>query len=100
MSMTDSIRPSEAELSGLERVQIHAGPDFIQAQQAAWDEAERKRDRPVMTAWFDRDAEACFPNPVCTGDEGPGWLYYARSSGADLAVCVDDDRYVFLFKGD
>jgi len=100
MTTSDSIRPSEAELAGLERIQIYAGLDFIQAQQLAWDEAESKRQQPVMTAWFDRDARTCFPNPVCTGDDGPGWLFYARAAGADLAVCVDDDRYVFLFKGE
>lgn len=97
--MSFAMIPREGSMfSGFEKVEICGARDFIQAQQEAWDEAERKRNQPVMMAWWDREADTCFPSPICGGEHGEALTGYARAKGSDLVVSFNDEKFVFLFR--
>jgi hypothetical protein len=64
----------------------------------ATQKAQEIHPEVMLLAWFDcRTGEFSPPIPCCR-DEVPGWLAYALSRGADLAVSLNHEEYVFIFK--
>ena len=73
---------------------------FEQAQRAAYSHAKSYSDDPLLLSWFDRKHGAYSPSIVECCDRGqPSWLSYARSRGGKLTIDINDEDYIFVFKG-
>jgi hypothetical protein len=78
-------------------VELEAGSGFAEARERALAVARERMGDPMLVAWYDREARRFSPPVTCCGDDEPAWLIYARSRGANLAVSVNRESYVFLF---
>jgi hypothetical protein len=74
--------------------------DFDLAEALAWTVARRLKKDPMLLAWYDRAAGRFSPPVTCCGEDRPAWVVYAQSRGADLAVSVNREDFVFLFWGE
>jgi len=73
---------------------------FDEARRAAFERAHTYSSDPMLLSWFDRKAGTYFPSVVeCCSRGEPSWLTYAHSRGGDLAVDINDEEYIFVFKG-
>jgi hypothetical protein len=76
--------------------------DFDRAKRAADALARALLDECVCMSWYDRllDREAPAHVGECHGDscDVPGYVDYARSRGAELAVDVGGGDYVFCYR--
>jgi hypothetical protein len=71
-------------------------PDFEAARKAADEIAGQRMREPMLVAWYDGLAGIGHPDVhECT--DKPGWLAYAESRGGDLAIDVNDGRYVMVY---
>lgn len=70
---------------------------FADAKERALAVARERMGDPMLVAWYDRGTGRFSPPVTCCGDDEPAWLIYARSRGANLAVSVNRESYVFLF---
>ena len=51
----------------------------------------------MLLAWYDGINNAGYPEvQECTGNR-PGWLAYAESHGANLAVNINGGEFIFVF---
>ena len=51
----------------------------------------------MLLAWYDGKNNAGYPEvQECTGNK-PGWLAYAESHGANLAVNINGGEFIFVF---
>ncbi|HQS58762.1 MAG: hypothetical protein B7Y56_10720 [Gallionellales bacterium 35-53-114] len=51
----------------------------------------------MLLAWYDGKNDVGYPEvQECTGDV-PGWLAYAESHGANMAVNINSGEFVFVF---
>ena len=51
----------------------------------------------MLLAWYDGKNNAGYPEvQECTGNK-PGWLAYALSHGANLAVNINGGEFIFVF---
>jgi hypothetical protein len=84
-------------------IHLHLGKKeltFDEARRAAFERAHTYSSDPMLLSWFDRKAGTYFPSVVeCCSRGEPSWLTYAHSRGGDLAVDINDEEYVFVFKG-
>jgi alpha-glucuronidase len=99
MAEQECVIPTKEMLDDFETVELAHDGDFATAQRMAWSEAEQRRQNPMMLAWWDGKARQYSPDTSCAGYEQPAWMKYARANGSDLAVTVNDNEYVFLFRG-
>ncbi len=53
---------------------------------------------PELLSWYDGKRQVYAPNDECCVEGEPNWLAYALAKGADLAIDVNDEEYVFLFR--
>ena len=75
-----------------------AGLPRAEATRLATQKAHEIHPEVMLLAWFDRRTGEFSPPIPCCRDEVPGWLAYALSRGADLAVSLNHEEYVFIFK--
>ena len=73
--------------------------DFPQAQKLAYLRAREICAEPMLLAWFDRKRGRFSPNITCCREDKPSWLTYAESRGGDMVISINDEEYVFVFKG-
>ena len=73
--------------------------DFSQAQALARRRAKEVCAEPMLLAWFDQTRGAFSPNVTCCGEDKPTWLIYAESRGGDIVISINDEKYVFVFRG-
>lgn len=78
-------------------VEIDGEALFADAKERALAVARERMGDPMLVAWYDRGTGRFSPPVTCCGDDEPAWLIYARSRGANLAVSVNRESYVFLF---
>lgn len=71
---------------------------FEAAKNLAWREAHEVADDPMLLAWFDRKTGRYSPDVVCCSYDKPGWLVYAESRGGTIAVDINDEDYVFVYR--
>ena len=73
--------------------------DLMSAKAIADRKAKELSSDPTLLAWFDRKNGKFSPYVICCGTEKPTWLVYAESRGADIAVDINNEDYVFVYKG-
>ncbi len=82
------------------RVMLDDNPlDFSGARTIADRKAKELSSDPMLLAWFDRSSGRFSPDVTCCGDDKPTWLVYAESRGADIEVDINNEDYVFVYKG-
>ena len=98
--MTSCETPSKEMLPcGVHLLIDSPGLDFHTARRAAYDAASSCTRDPMLVSWYDKKARSYSPGDVnCCRDGKPSWLSYAESRGADFAVDVNDEDFVFLFR--
>jgi hypothetical protein len=81
-------------------VEIRRGdvPDFLKAKSLADEKAREMFSEPMLLAWFDRRSGKFAPEQICCGDYKPTWLVYAESRGGNLAVDINDEDFVFVYR--
>lgn len=73
--------------------------DFSSARVLADGKARELSSDPMLLAWFDKTSGRFSPDVICCGDNKPTWLIYAESRGADIEVDINNEDYVFVYKG-
>ncbi|MCL4503340.1 MAG: AF1514 family protein [Deltaproteobacteria bacterium] len=73
--------------------------DFPQAEKLARQKAKEVCDEPMLLAWFDRVKGVFSPNITCCREDKPSWLTYAESRGGNIVISINDEDYVFVFRG-
>ncbi|HAA03643.1 MAG TPA: hypothetical protein DCZ69_02755 [Syntrophobacteraceae bacterium] len=53
----------------------------------------------MLLAWFDRKTGQVSPRVECCRGDKPGWLVYAESRGGDIVIDINDEEYVFVYRG-
>lgn len=72
---------------------------FERARDAAYKRAYTYSSDPMLLSWFDRKSGTYFPSAVeCCGRGEPSWLTYAHARGGDLAIDINDEDYIFVFR--
>jgi Domain of unknown function (DUF5619) len=74
-----------------------AGASLQESMDMAREIAGEKLLDPVLISWYDRKANKWSPHVECCDKDEPVWLVYAKSRGADLAVSVNQEEFVFMF---
>lgn len=80
-------------------MQVTGPLDFRQAQALAQERARIVCAEPMLLAWFDRARGAFSPNITCCREDRPSWLTYAESRGGDIVISINNEDYVFVFRG-
>lgn len=97
--MQDCQIPTLSMLPNPIRIQIgDMGCDFECVKQKAISRAMSYGGSPELLSWYDRKRKAHFPDDECCVEGEPNWLAYALAKNADLAVDVNDEEYVFIFR--
>lgn len=74
--------------------------DFRGARSLADGKAGERSSDPMLLAWFDRKSGRYSPGDVvCCDRDKPTWLAYAQSHGADIFVDINNEDFVFAYKG-
>ena len=83
-------------------VHLHIGTKeltFEEAKHVAFERALTYSSTPMLLSWFDGKSGTYSPTAVeCCGRGEPSWLTYAHSRGGDLAIDINDEDFVFVFK--
>lgn len=54
---------------------------------------------PVLLAWYEGKTGKSVPANICVRENKPAWIVFAESRGADIVIDVNDETYIFMFKG-
>jgi len=73
--------------------------DFYRARALAEEQVRKLTIDPMLLAWFDKKEARFSPDVTCCGTEKPTWLVYAESRGGDISVDINDEEYVFVYRG-
>jgi len=74
--------------------------DFLHAKRAAEDLAKSYYSDPMLLSWFSRACGCYSPHETECCEEGrPSWVSYAESRGGNLTIDVNNEDYVFIFRG-
>jgi hypothetical protein len=73
--------------------------DFNKALVIAKKEAEGYRVDAMLLSWYDKKRDFYSPQVECCGEDEPSWVVYAKSRGGDLTIDINDEEYVFIFRG-
>jgi len=102
MEMVSCEIPEEHMLPNPVHIKIKK-PDlhFDEAQGIAKDRAEAHYSGAMLLSWYDRKKGSCSPRNVegCS-EEKPGWVEYAESRGGNLTIDINNEEYVFVFRGE
>ncbi len=74
------------------------GCDFECAKQKALSKAMAFSGSPELLGWYDGNRRVYDPDDECCVEGEPNWLAYALAKDADLAIDVNDEQYVFVFR--
>jgi hypothetical protein len=73
---------------------------FEEARKVAYERARTYGSEPMLLSWFERKSGTYFPSIVECCERGqPSWVAYARSRGGDLTIDINDEDYIFIFRG-
>ena len=77
-----------------------AGLDFYRAEQFAKTQAKSYASDAMLLSWYDRKNGRYSPHDVeCCVEGKPSWFTYAKSRGGNLTIDINDEEYVFVFRG-
>jgi hypothetical protein len=71
--------------------------DFVKAKDIAKEKAKEIAPDPMLLSWYCGKTGTYFPKLECGTWEKPGWIIFAESRGADIAVNINDGEYIFLY---
>jgi len=80
------------------RTEDKSGLTFYDAKAIADQRAKALTTDPVLLSWFDKKSSRFSPDVICCGTEKPTWLVYAESRGGRIAVDINDEDYVFVYR--
>ena len=72
--------------------------DFECVKRKAVSKAMAFAGSPELLSWYDRRRQVYYPNDECCVEGEPNWLAYALAKSADLAIDVNDEEFVFVFR--
>lgn len=75
------------------------GLDFARAKAVADEEAGRRTGAPMLLAWYEGGTGRFSPQVTCCGEDKPAWLIYAESRGGNIVIDINDEAYVFVYRG-
>ncbi len=72
---------------------------FEEIRKEALKKAQDISPDPILLAWYDGKTGKSVPANICTREDKPAWIVFAESRGADIVIDVNDETYIFMFKG-
>jgi hypothetical protein len=72
--------------------------DFDCIKQRAVSKAMAFASSPELLRWYDAKRQVYAPNDKCCVEGEPNWLASALAKDADLAIDVNGEQYVFVFR--
>jgi hypothetical protein len=72
--------------------------DFKTAKEIADQKARELCSDPMLPAWYQGKTGDFVPKTECGVGDKPAWLIYAESRGGDIAIDINDEEYIFIFK--
>lgn len=79
-------------------VQLGSAPEFLEAKSIADEKARERLSEPMLLAWFDKKAGKFAPEQICCDRDKPTWLVYAESCGGNVAVDINNEAFVFVYR--
>lgn len=77
-----------------------SGLDFAKAETMAKDQARSYFNQAMLLSWYDKEANRYSPHEVeCCIEGKPSWVTYAKSRGGNLTIDINNEDYVFIFRG-
>ena len=52
---------------------------------------------PMLLSWYCGNTGEYYPKAECGRTDKPFWITFAESSGADIAININDGEYIFLY---
>lgn len=77
-----------------------SGLDFAKAERIAKDQAKSYYSDAMLLSWFNKKKGRYSPHDVeCCVEGKPSWVSYAKSRGGNLTIDINNEEYVFVFRG-
>jgi hypothetical protein len=73
-------------------------PDLTAAKRIADQKASELASEPMLLAWYEAKSGRFSPGVECCSETKPGWLVYAESRGGNIAIDINDQEYVFIYR--
>ena len=75
--------------------------DFAKAEMNAKKQAKSHYSDAMLLSWYDKNKERYSPYGIeCCSDGNPSWVTYAKSRGSNIAIDINNEEYVFIFRGE
>ena len=97
MDSNPDLAPTRAMLENMRTETVDGDEGFEVARQRAQEVAGKRMGDPMLLAFWDGSRRYASPADTCGLHGEPGWVLYAKSRGADLAVHSPELEFVFLF---
>lgn len=72
--------------------------DLAAARRIADQKASELASEPMLLAWYETKSGRFSPDVECCSETKPGWLVYAESRGGYIAIDINDQEYVFIYR--
>ncbi|MBW1781525.1 MAG: AF1514 family protein [Deltaproteobacteria bacterium] len=72
--------------------------DLTAARRIADQKAFELASEPMLLAWYEAQSGRFSPDVECCSETKPGWIVYAESRGGNIAIDINDQQYVFIYK--
>ncbi len=82
-------------------VSIHLDDEIVDLKSAkliADQKAFEMAPDPMLLAWYEAKSGRFSPQVECCSEEKPGWVVYAESRGGNIAIDINDEEYVFIYR--
>jgi hypothetical protein len=74
--------------------------DFLKAERIAKDQAKSYYSDAMLLSWFNKKEGHYSPHDIeCCAEGKPSWVTYAKSRGGNLTIDINNEEYVFVFRG-
>jgi hypothetical protein len=94
------VRPVKKEmLVSPINLQVNQDLDFLEARTLADRQARRISPESKLLAWFDKKSWKHMPQISYGCQEKPSWLVYAQNRGGTITVDINDEEFVFIYRG-
>lgn len=97
--MADCIPLTKEMLKDPIRLEAAGELDFARAKALADQRAKELALEPMLLAWYSRSTGEFSPQVTCCRDDKPAWLTYAESRGGNLVIDINEETYVFVYRG-
>ena len=75
--------------------------DFEKAGMYAKKHAKSYYSDAMLLSWYDKNKGRYSPHGIeCCSEGNPSWVTYAKSRGGNIAVDINNEEYVFIFRGE